>query len=95
VSGGLSRRGFLALLVVDVLFFWSIAALGGWPGFGLIVAGVVALCLGAVRWGADSRDGANWNNRRGATPSAGSAIDDGFVDDQIKGLERQFPRRPN
>jgi hypothetical protein len=88
---GLSRPRFLALLVVDVLFFWSVAALGGWPGFGLIVAGVVVLCAGAVRWGADSRDGANWNNRRG--PNAGRAVDDGYVDDQIKRLERQFPRR--
>jgi hypothetical protein len=91
--GGLSRPRFLALLVVDVLFFWSIAALGGWPGFGLIVAGVVALCVGAVRWGADSRDGANWNNRRGPTANTGTTIDDGYVDDQIKRLERQFPGR--
>ncbi|MGH2700042.1 MAG: hypothetical protein ACRDJL_12720 [Actinomycetota bacterium] len=93
--GGLSRPGFLALIAVNVLFFWSVAGLGGWAGFGLVVAGVVALCLGALRWGADSRDGANWNNRRSLGPGGRTTFDEGFVDDQIKRLERQFPRHTN
>lgn len=88
----LSTPRFMFVIALDLIFIWIIAEVGGWAGFGLLFVGIGVLGLGALRWGADSRDGANWVNRS-ARRSSGRALDDEFVDEEITRLEHQFRRR--
>ena len=86
----LSRSRFLGVLVLDLLFIWVIAEVGGWAGFALLFVGVLILGACAFKWGADSRDGRNWTNGRGLSSGTKEAINHEFVNDQISRLERQF-----
>jgi hypothetical protein len=51
---------FGLVLAAFPVFFNVAVGVGGWWSVGLWLAFMVGLCLAAVRWGAESRDGRDW-----------------------------------
>lgn len=58
--GPFARWKFALVLAAFPVFFNVAIGVGGWWSAGLWLAFVVGLCLAAVRWGAESRDGRDW-----------------------------------
>jgi hypothetical protein len=64
-------RWKLGLLIVFTLFFLGFAlSRGPAAGLALLMVGWLLLGLSALRWGHDSRDGRDWDDRPGRRPTS-------------------------
>jgi hypothetical protein len=78
----------LGLLIMFTLFFLGFA-LSRRPGAGLVLlmVGWLALGLSALRWGHDSRDGRDWDDRPARRPTS-PGISLPRADQERRGLSR-------